>query len=647
MYFDALTLAAVAEELRATILHGRVQRVLLTGPLSLGLEVYAQGRRYQLLASAHPQLARVHLVEGRLTRGVQQETPLLLLLRKYVLGGRITAIEQPPLERVLLLSIVKAEEIRNTDSSPVSPSPAGEGEPPSPAPQGREALARRFPTGEQFSDPLDQPSDDDADALPDFDDETGEDAALAASPRSSRPRRTGRLLTCELIIEPQDRRSNILLVDDNNLILDSIKRVTPRMSSRVVMPRRVYELPPPPDRRDPTLATAAGLAALAEAGQVDLVRALVAGYRGVSPQLAREVVFRALGRIQAQLDEPLPHYLIAARLRELMAEEVAPSLATGPEGPVAYAPYTLTHLNPVVSMPSISAALDQFYASREMVTGHTQRREALVQALGTTRERLARRYDQLATELERARELDQLRWEGEMIFAFLHSLRPGQMSLEVEGRVIQLDPQRSPVEEARDRFRQYEKARSAVAGLPERLAEAETQLTALDQLVVLLQLSDTYEEVEQIAREAEELGFIREHPDPTTSRRRQRPVATRPLHLVSRDGFDLYIGRSARQNEEVTFRIGRSDDLWVHVRTLHGSHVLVRSGGREVPEPTLHEAACLAAYFSQARNEAAVEVDLCRRALVRKIPGGPPGLVTYRAERTLRVAPCPPSLEAS
>ncbi|NCC32956.1 MAG: DUF814 domain-containing protein, partial [Chloroflexia bacterium] len=566
MYFDALTLAAVAEELRATILHGRVQRVLLTGPLSLGLEVYAHGRRYQVLASAHPQLARVHLVEGRLTRGVQQETPLLLLLRKYVLGGRITAIEQPPLERVLLLSIVKAEEIRNIDFSPDNPSPGSEGVSPSNAPQGQDALAPRLPTGEQLPDPLDRPSDDDADALPDFDDETGEDAELAASPRP-RPRRTGRLLTCELIIEPQDRRSNILLVDDNNLILDSIKRVTPRMSSRVVMPRRVYELPPPPDRRDPNLATAAGLAALAETGQVDLARALVAGYRGVSPQLAREVVFRALGRTQARLDEPLPHYLLAARLRELMGEQAAPSLATGPEGPVAYAPYMLTHLNPVVPMPSISAALEQFYASREVVTGHTQRREALVQALGTTRERLARRYDQLATELERARELDQLRWEGEMIFAFLHSLRPGQSSLEVEGRVITLDPQRSPVEQARDRFRQYEKARSAVAGLPERLAEAETQLTALDQLVVLLQLSDTYEEVEQIAREAEEFGFIREHPDPTTSRRRQRAAATRPLHLVSRDGFDLYIGRSARQNEEVTFRIGRSDDLWVHVRT--------------------------------------------------------------------------------
>ena len=118
MYFDALTLAAVVEELRATILGGRVQRVVLTGPLSIGLEIYARGRRHQLLASAHPQLARVHLVRGRLTRGVEQETPLLLLLRKYVLGGRVVGIEQPTVERAVLLSIVKAPDMRNRDEGP-------------------------------------------------------------------------------------------------------------------------------------------------------------------------------------------------------------------------------------------------------------------------------------------------------------------------------------------------------------------------------------------------------------------------------------------------------------------------------------------------------------------------------------------------
>src|SRR6476620_2089192 len=113
MYFDALTLAAIADELEDTILGGRIQRVLLTTPLSVALEIYARGRRSHLLLSAHPQFTRVHLSATKPSRGVERDTPLLLLLRKYVVGGRIAEIDQPELERVLVLSIVKGSQARN------------------------------------------------------------------------------------------------------------------------------------------------------------------------------------------------------------------------------------------------------------------------------------------------------------------------------------------------------------------------------------------------------------------------------------------------------------------------------------------------------------------------------------------------------
>jgi predicted ribosome quality control (RQC) complex YloA/Tae2 family protein len=627
MYFDALTLAAVADELRATIIGGRIQRVLLTGPLSLGLEIYAGRRRYQLIASAHPQLARVHLTAGRLSRGVEQDTPLLLLMRKYLLGGRIVGVEQPPLERVLLLSIVKPTAARNSSARSA---PADEGE------------AGSEQGGLADDDLLDGSLDDAGgeDVPPDEDDDDEEEQAARGSFAARLP--PGQALRCDLVIEPQDRRSNIILVDDDNLILESIKRVTPRMSSRVVMPRQVFELPPPIEKRDPTQATAAGIEALGATGQRDLAKALVAAYRGVSPQVAREVVFRALGRAKAGLDEPLPHYTVAARLRELYTAPAQPSLAQGEGAPAAYAPYLLSHLPDSAPAASMSAALDAFYSAREQLSGHRQRRDALRQALGAARDRLARQRDQIAAELARAAELDTLRWEGEMIFAFLHELRPGQDSLAVEGRQIALDPRRSAVEQAQERFKAYDKAKSALAGLPARVAAAEARLHGVDELSVMLDLTDDYDQIEQLAVEAEELGYLREHPDPATARRKARPPKARPLHLSSSDGFDIFIGRSARQNEEVTFKIGRPDDIWVHVRTIHGSHVIVRAPGREPPERTLEEAAGLAAYFSQARDDAAVEVDICRRALVRKVPGGPPGLVTYRAERTLRVAPRKP-----
>ncbi len=645
MYFDSLTLTAVTDELRETILGGRIQRVVLTGPLSVGLEIYAHGRRHQLLASAHPQFARVHLVRGKLTRGVAQDTPMLLLMRKYILGGRVVGVEQPPFERVLLLSIVKALNLCNRGEDAalaVATSPAGGLKPP--ALDVRSLLTQaRQPASAGFADPspwLQPPG-----VGPQHDVATAmEDEALADEvdlDDGPEPSFTGTLLHCELVIEPQDRRSNIILVDANNLILDSVKRVTPRMSSRIVMPRQVYAVPPPLDKRDPAHATAADIEALAAGGTQDLAKALVTAYKGVSPQVAREVVLRALGRPQASLDEALPHYTIAARLRELVTSPPAPTLVPGTEGPSAYAPYTLTHLAGAEPAASMSAALEAFYSAREAVTGHSQRRDALGQAFAAARERLARQHDQIAGELDKARELERLRWEGEMIFAFLHELRPGQLSLELEGRTITLDPRQSAVEQAQARFKQYDKAKSAIAGLPERLVAVANRLLGLDELAALLLLSDEFAQIEQIALEAEELGYLREHPDPAAKRRPRVPKA-RPLRLLSSDGMEIFVGRSARQNEEVSFRIGRGADLWAHARMIHGAHVIVRSDGREVPEATLAEAAGLAAYFSQARDEPAVEVDLCRRTLVRKVPGGPPGLVTYRAERTVRAAPRKP-----
>jgi predicted ribosome quality control (RQC) complex YloA/Tae2 family protein len=606
MYFDTLTLTAITDELRSTILNGRVQRVLLPSLWSIGLEVYANHKRHQLLVSAHPQFARVHLVGKKLSRGVEQVTPLLLLLRKYVLGGHIIAIEQPVLERILILSIVKDVQSRNQ---------------------------------------RDQTTELDANLTDADPDSSADDEALinlnADSPEnvdgSDEVRET---LRCDVIIEPMERRSNIILVDDNNLVLDSIKRVTPRMSRRVMLPRRVYELPPVQSKRDPRNATAAGMQALRETGESDLVRALIASYRGISPQVAREVAWRALERPTASVSEDLPWYTLAARLRELFSAPWAPTLALGDDGPRAYAPYAINHLSPVQAQPSISAAVEAFYTAREKLTSHSQRRAEVQQQLDTANERLQHQYNQIAAEMERAKALDRLRWEGEMIFAFMHTLTPGQQILEVEGQTIELDPSRSPVECAQERFRAYDKAKSALAGLPERLHATQIQLDGIEQLAVLLDLAEEREQIEQIAREGEELGYIKRKTDAPS--RPRRAARVKPLHLVSSDGFDIYVGRSASQNDEVTFRIGRPDDLWVHVRTIHGAHVIIRASGRDVPERTIREAAGLAAYFSRARAENAVEVDLSRRSQVRKAVGGPPGLVTYRAEQTVRVAPLPP-----
>ncbi len=572
MYFDALTIAAVASELRTKILDGKIQRVLLPGPLSIALEIYAGHRRHHLLISAHPRFARIHLSEAKPSRGVETDTPLLLLLRKYVVGGRIVAVEQPDLERVLLLSIVKRPLERNTDDPEL--------------------------------------------------DETEWDTEVRR---------------CELIAEIMDQRSNIVLVHDDNSILESARHVTPRMSRRSVQPHEPYELPPPQQKRDPRTATAAGMLELPEAP--DLARALVGAYRGISPLAAREIVFRATGRANTLPGPDLPWEELAHHVREVWDDTWQPTMAYTNNEPVAYAAYSLTHLPDNRPAPSMSQALEAYYAARERLTSHQQRRETLRDQIRVMRERLERQHESLSSELDRARELDRLRWEGEMIFAFLHSIVRGQTILEVEDRKITLDPTRTPVENAQERFRTYDKAKSALAGVPERLHGVEARIAGIDETLALLELAEGFEQIESIAREAAEEGFLRAE---ESSKRIKRARRLPPMRIESRDGFTIYVGRSAGQNEQVTFKIGAPNDIWLHARGIPGAHVIIKSGGREIPEQTLLDAAGLAAYFSAGRQEPAVEIDIARRAGVRRVPGGPTGLVTYRAEQTLRATPHAP-----
>lgn len=450
------------------------------------------------------------------------------------------------------------------------------------------------------------------------------------------------MMCCDLVVEIMGRHSNIILVDESNMILESVKRVPPQLSRRVILPRHAYESPPPQSKQNPQTAQAETMQALVTTSisETNLSRALVQHYLGISPQVAREVIYRAMGTAEALVADNLPWQPLATCLREIVSEYQPCLVQPANDLPLAYAPYHLTHLADAQPQETIQLAMERFYAAREHLTAHRQRRDAVQQQLDAARSRLQQQEQQIRQELERAQGLEQVREEGEMILAFLHLIEPGQTRLSVEGLDMTLDPNLSPVENAQRRFRSYHKARSALEGLPTRLEQTTQRLEGLEQLATLLELADRREQIDQIAQEAEEQGYLAA---PTSGRKqRSKPVRVKPLRLLSSDGYDIYVGRSATQNVEVTFQIGRPEDIWLHVRMIPGAHVIIRTHGRDVPERTLREAAAVAAYFSRARNEDAVDVDVSRRTLVRKIPGAAPGLVTYRAEQTVRVAPMPP-----
>jgi predicted ribosome quality control (RQC) complex YloA/Tae2 family protein len=605
--YDVLTIAAIADELSATIGNGRIQRIGLLDPRTLGAEIYAGGQRHHLIASANDRQPRLRLAPEMPSLDPALITPFGLLLRKHTRGGIILGIDQPPLERLVRLSIAK-----------------------------RQAPLK---TGRNAGEP-----DQTAVELDELDElhESREGVALSH---------------VALYVELMGRRSNLILVNDDGRIMESAKRVTREMSRvRPVLPRLPYVPPPPPDRLDPRSITPAAAARLLETlpPDAELSRALIGAYHGISPVMAREIVFQTTGSsetragdVNAESAEALARNTLAV-LAPLRTTVWSPQIyrergQADPSEVVACSPILMTHLaaeydvSPVESM-SEALALAESVAERPSLVRHAQRRQRLLDSVGAAREKEERRLAALAIESARASEIEWLKTAGELIYAHLWQIEPGQPSLDVDGRSIPLDPNLTANENAQNYFERYRKAQSAGAQLPGLVEESRAEIAYLDQLATLIAQAPGFSELEALAAEWTELAA----PDPG-SRPKKTTAPRRPRALVDASGNSIFVGRSGRQNELVTFDIAGPDDTWLHARGVAGSHVVIRWRSPESPESpaTVEAAAALAAWYSAARESGHVEVDVAPRRHVRKIKGARPGMVTYRNERTIRVQPAP------
>ena len=611
--YDVLTIAAVTDELNATIGNGRIQRIGLLDPRTIGAEIYASGQRHHLIASADDRHPRLRLAPDMPSLDSALITPFGLLLRKYARGGIILGIDQPPLERLVRLSIAKRQAPLKTRLGH-----SGEG--------GAEVELPELPE----------------------DSEDGEDHES----------RDGVALNhVTLYVELMGRHSNLILVDDDGRIMESAKRVTPDMSRvRRVLPRLPYVAPPPPDRLDPrgiTPADAMRLLATLPSG-AELARSLVNSYRGISPIMAREIVFRASGASDArvgdsgpEIAESLAHETLTL-LEPLQSTDWSPTIYRERRDPdpgdvVACSPILMTHLaaeHDATSVESMSDALAQAEtaADRPSPMRHAQRRQRLLVSVASAREKAERRLAALATEAMRAAEAERLKTSGELIYAYLWQIEPGQTSLVVDGETVALDPGLSANENAQSYFERYRKAQSAGVQLPELAEESRAEIAYLGQLATLIAQAPGFSELEALATE-----WAEQSAPEAGSRSKRKAAPRRPRALVDPEGNRIYVGRSGPQNELLTFDVAGPDDTWLHARGVGGSHVVIRWRTPGSPEDaaTVAAAAALAAWYSAARESGGVEVDIARRRHVRKIKGSRPGMVTYRNERTIRVQPAP------
>ncbi len=591
MSFDTWTVSAVADQLRQTILPGRVQQVVQVDDASLAFEIYAQRQRFYLLASASQQNPRLHLLSDKPRRGVETASPMLQLLRKFVRDSLLVAVEQPPWERLLVLRFEHAEfgqtlvvaELIGRWANVLLLRPARKG-------------GRKGESGEWSV-------------------ESGERKGESGE---------WRILECMHRHRPQEG------------------------ASRPALPGQPYTPPPAQTGWPPDALTEQQLRLALEEAPSDapLWRLLVDELLGLSPQMARELVFRALGDAQTKVVQvtqltPLLE-AVAGWVDMLQHGRWQPCLARDLTGnPVAFAPYLLTHRTDAQLEPvdTISLAAERFYNERTQTVGDTYAtaRRQVGSSVERAAKALRRRQEAIQRELRTPEEIDRLRASGEWILALATQIAPRQAELrlppEVTFDAITLDPALSPAENAAAYFKRYRKAKRGLEMNRVRVAAVAAELAYVDQLAADLALATDRGEINSVRSALADAGYVRTPAAPSIAQ------AKGPRRIVSRDGYTILVGRNSRQNEQITFEVAGTDDLWLHARGLPGSHVVIRCGGRPVSEETIRQAAGLAAYYSKGQGEAAVDVLVVERRRVHRAPGGRPGMVLVDGERVVRVRP--------
>ncbi len=450
-----------------------------------------------------------------------------------------------------------------------------------------------------------------------------------------------------IIAELMPRRANILLVQDG-IILDCLKRVGPEENRyRLSLPNHEY-LPPPPIRgqMDPSAVSKAdihNLLASAEKESTQIRRLLPGRILGLSPLLAREIAFRATGDAGARAaDADASQFFAAFRdvLAPLLQRQWQPGFGAVEGLPEAFSVFPLTHIT-WRGTETVSAALQSCFGAITGADAYKEAKKPVGAAIDDTKAKLRAKIESLRRGLSDEGEQQRLRQAGELILAYQYALAAGQAELRAQydmngpELVVALDPDQSPLENAQAYFRRYEKAKSAAEALPALIRETRLELDFADQLESDLEAAANWPEIDDVIQILQARG----HWAGARLKRIGGGGRDGPLRLVSRDGYVIWVGRNSRQNERVTFKTANAGDMWLHARDVPGAHVVIRNDGRRISDALITEAAAVAAWYSKRRTDANVPVDYTRVKYVKAIKGAGPGMVTYRNESTLSVQP--------
>jgi predicted ribosome quality control (RQC) complex YloA/Tae2 family protein len=443
----------------------------------------------------------------------------------------------------------------------------------------------------------------------------------------------------QLIVEIMGRHSNIVLVDKGrNMILDSIKHVSFAMNThRAIQPGQEYIMPPAQDKKNPFEVDEQEILRTIDFNAGLLDKQLVHHFAGISPLMAKEILFQA-GLANRTT---LPNAFLAL-INDVKQHHYQPAITTF-KGKEFFYLFPLKHLSEESRVfESTGELLDRYYFGKAERDRVKQQSNDLERFITNEKEKNEKKIKKLERTLVEAKNADKYQLYGELLTANLYAVEKGMKEVSVlnyysedsSNITIPLDARKTPSENAQKYFTRYQKAKNALRIVEEQINHAREEVEYFEGLQQQVEAASP-KDIQEIRDELVEGGYIRQRQKRGNKKNQVMKVVLE--RYTSSDGTEILIGKNNKQNDYLTNKAAARDDIWLHTKDIPGSHVVIRS--KEPAEKTILEAATIAAYFSKARNSSSVPVDFTKVRHVKKPSGAKPGFVIYEQQQTVFVTP--------
>lgn len=577
MALDGLVIHSIVDELHKKLLGGKIDKVYQPENDEIVLHIRNNKENFKLVLSCSASNPRVYLASDYKKENPINAPMFCMLFRKYIQGGNIVNVSQVDFERIIKISVESFDELKEKT-------------------------------------------------------------------------------TKDIIIEIMGRHSNIILThSSNNKIIDSAKRIPPSVSRvRQILPGQTYVLPPKQDKLNPiTDISLNSFVDTLSSFDSPIFKAIYSKFLGISPVIAKEICFRAnidenLLVSEISSDDISKIYREFHNLFKYIKDNVynpCMVIDTSIDKVLDFSCINLSLFSnlSIINDDSISKILENYYETKDIKDRIHQRSSDLRKSISIKLDRLYNKLNKQEKELIESENADIYKIKGELITSYIYMIEKGMESVEVanfydpeyKNIKISLNTNFTPSENAQKYFKKYNKLKTAKKEITSQMEITKEEIDYLENIMLSIENCENLAELMDIREELGKVGYIRSK----NNSKKETKLTTKPHEFVSSNGFKILVGKNNKQNDHLTLKVASNEDIWMHTKNIPGSHVIIKTEGKEVPDETIFEGAMLAAFFSKSKMSSQVPVDYTKKKNVKKPNGAKPGMVIYDTNNTIYVTP--------